>query len=396
MKLFGDHPELRVTAKLKGLITEALSQEAMIVASFIELLLTRAIAEPAPTIDDEELCRMLHTTLLAMLAYVATTPLSQQPPGFVPRFLVSVELVLYAASAHEAAVFSRVAMELDRQSDVAMDLLERIATKLLPTVGADALDFGAEGAGGEASVEDSAPDAHSAADTEAASEGEAAANATVGSSAIRGQGAAYETGVLLGLAYLFIETREKLPAFRRLVPHVFTTHLVLASPSRDQLNRHLAFDPQLEPMISESDDLITASFFWHGHVLPLFISESINASFPSMNARPLHRANGTSRPLYAEMLDMLLRLNVRAAGSDGTELAKRTREVLEQFERNGAEQAFLLTIYEKLDERTKLEVQPACPTYLTLPYLTPYPTLPYLTLPYLTLPYLTLPYLTLP
>ena len=55
-------------------------------------------------------------------------------------------------------------------------------------------------------------------------------------------------------------------------------------------------------------------------------------------------------------LDLLLRLNIRAAGGDGTELARRTRELLEQFERNEDQQVFLLTIFEVLDERTQSEV----------------------------------------
>ena len=50
-----------------------------------------------------------------------------------------------------------------------------------------------------------------------------------------------------------------------------------------------------------------------------------------------------------------MRLNIRAAGGDGQELAKRTREVLEQFERNEDQQRFLLTVFDKLDERTMQE-----------------------------------------
>ena len=65
MKLFGDHPELKISSKLRGLITEALEQEPMIVASFIELLLTRAEASP-PAIEPRELERMLHVTLQAL------------------------------------------------------------------------------------------------------------------------------------------------------------------------------------------------------------------------------------------------------------------------------------------------------------------------------------------
>ena len=75
-----------------------------------------------------------------------------------------------------------------------------------------------------------------------------------------------------------------------------------------------------------------------------------------MNTRILERSDGKRRPLYPEMLDLLLRLNTRAATGDGFEIARRTRELLEQFERNQDQQIFLLTIFEKLDERTLQEV----------------------------------------
>ena len=91
-----------------------------------------------------------------------------------------------------------------------------------------------------------------------------------------------------------------------------------------------------------------APFFWHGHVQPLFLKASIDAAFGKMNTHVVARADGRQRPLYPEMLDLLLRLNIRAAGpgDDGTELAMRTREVLEQFERNDDQQVLLLTILE--------------------------------------------------
>ena len=105
--------------------------------------------------------------------------------------------------------------------------------------------------------------------------GEAAAMASAGSG-IRGQGKIFETDVVLGLAYLFIHSSGKLNAFRKLVPHVFSTHLLLGTSPRASLNEHLAFDPQLERLVTESDDLVSASFFWHGHVQSLFIKSSID------------------------------------------------------------------------------------------------------------------------
>ena len=71
----------------------------MPIASFIELLLSKAAAEP-PALDEAELTRMLLVAAQAMLAYVRATPLRAQPAGFAPRFMVSVELLLYACSAH--------------------------------------------------------------------------------------------------------------------------------------------------------------------------------------------------------------------------------------------------------------------------------------------------------
>ena len=94
----------------------------------------------------------------------------------------------------------------------------------------------------------------------------------------------------------------------------------------------------------------------YGTVQSLFIKERIDAAFPSMNKRLLTRSDGRSRPvvtppphsanaprpihipphpstcasrvasdlavssrqLYPEMLDLLLRLNIRAAKGDGT------------------------------------------------------------------------------
>ena len=68
---------------------------------------------------------------------------------------------------------------------------------------------------------------------------DAAAVAAAAGSGVRGQGKAFETAVILGLANLFIKTSAKLSAFRRLVPHVFSTHLLLGTPDRAELNRRL-------------------------------------------------------------------------------------------------------------------------------------------------------------
>ena len=76
--------------------------------------------------------------------------------------------------------------------------------------------------------------------------------------------------------------------------------------------------------------------------MPLFIRAEIVSSYPSMSSRPLRRADGRVEQLYTALLNLLLRLNIRASTTSGRvdadELAKRTREVLEQFERNDGEQ----------------------------------------------------------
>ena len=206
-----------------------------------------------------------------MLAYVTSTPLDLQPPGFTPRFMVSIELLLYASARHHAAVFTDLVKAFTAQPEVAGNLLERVAVALLPQLGIDEFELAndIDGLhGGEKAHVDPAAAAALAA-------GEAAAAADAGSG-IRGQGRPFETSMILGLAYLFIATGGKLNAFRRLVPHVFTTHLLLGTPPRAELNGQLAFDEQLEHMIRESDDLICAPFFWHGHVQALFIKETIN------------------------------------------------------------------------------------------------------------------------
>lgn len=60
-------PRPKVSSKLASLVREALEQEPMIVASFIEVLLTRAaVSDVSPAgIEGAELCRMLRTTLQA-------------------------------------------------------------------------------------------------------------------------------------------------------------------------------------------------------------------------------------------------------------------------------------------------------------------------------------------
>ena len=67
-------------------------------------------------ISSDELRRMLHVTLQAILAYVAATPLPRQPRGFARRLDASCELLLYAAARHHAVVFEPISSELAQQA----------------------------------------------------------------------------------------------------------------------------------------------------------------------------------------------------------------------------------------------------------------------------------------
>ena len=68
------------------------------------------------------------------------------------------------------------------------------------------------------------------------------------------------------------------------------------------------------------------------------------------------RSDGTPIHLYPGMLALLLRLSSRG-GESNAEIARRTKEVLDQFERNGEQQQFFLTIFETLDRRSRAEPQ---------------------------------------
>ena len=60
---------------------------------------------------------------------------------------------------------------------------------------------------------------------------------------------------------------------------------------------------------------------------------------------------GHGSRLALRLLALLLRLSAHRGG-DTAEISRRTREVLDQFERNPDQQQFMLTIIEKLDERS--------------------------------------------
>ena len=139
--------------------------------------------------------------------------------------------------------------------------------------------------------------------------------------------------VVMALANLFVARPEKLTAFGQLVPHVFDTYLTLGSAPRAQLNALLlekAFDENLERLFTESDDLVKAPFFWHHEVIPLCTKARIRADYPTLNQATLTTPAGVLH-LYSRLLALLLKL-ASAGTADATEIAGRTKEVLDQCE----------------------------------------------------------------
>ena len=168
------------------------------------------------------------------------------------------------------------------------------------------------------------------------------------------QNAARDEAIIMALANLFVAEPATLTAFGQLVPDVFDSHLRLGSAARSKLNKLLlekSFDENLEKLFAESDELVKAPFFWNAEIIPLCTKARIAASYATLNRAKLQTASGTSLHLYSSLLSLLLRL-ASAGGTDAAEIARRTKEVLDQFERNADQQQFLLSIFLKLDERT--------------------------------------------
>eukprot|EP00966_Prymnesium_polylepis_P254984 5891569-Prymnesium_polylepis.1 len=161
------------------------------------------------------------------------------------------------------------------------------------------------------------------------------------------------------LASLFVSNPAKWSAFGRLVPDVFDSHLKLGTEPRSRLNRLLmgsAFEPRLEGMVATSDVLVTSAFFWNADVMPLCTRERIARSYSKLNECVGKSKTGGELHLYSRLLALLLRLSSLRGGDSG-EIARRTHEVLDQFERNDDQQQFALSIVEKLEERSRAQPQ---------------------------------------
>ena len=86
--------------------------------------------------------------------------------------------------------------------------------------------------------------------------------------------------------------------------------------------------------------------------MPLCTLSTIAIKYPSLNQSASTDVAGNELHLYSRLLALLLRLS-SYRGGDNEEIARRTVEVLDQFERNADQQRFMLTIIEKLDERSR-------------------------------------------
>ena len=244
----------------------------------------------------------------------------------------------------------------------------------------------------EAAAEASAAAEEEVAAEEAAAEEEAAALALV-LDATRQR----DSRIVMALALLFLARPAKLTAFTRLVPHVFRSLLQLGTPARAKLNELLlerAFDASLERLFTQSDDLVTARYFWHAEVLPptftptptrkpkpkpepepmpnpnqvlpLCTKQRIQADYRALGGATLDLPDGSRLLLYSRLLALLLKL-ASAGSAAPAEIARRTIEVLDQFERNADQRHFLLSIFIKLEQR--VEQQPDDFAGLPLPLL---------------------------
>lgn len=314
MKLFGGHADLREPVKLKALLEAALEQQPTIVVAFLDEALRRAQSNAA---EEAGLGQLVRSSLEALLDFISRVGLANVTKG-TPLF---VERVLYASTRHPAVYDQALAAWSGHAAS--NQVLEHFATEFfLPKLHARR---------------------------------EAASSNT---SPARGGGHdLHEPWVILTLARLFIARPDAWTAFARLVPDVFDTHLSLGSELRKRLNTLLLatdFDSRLEQMIANSDAFVKAPFFWNAAVMPLCTRARIGRDYATLNTATMTAQDGTEIHLYSRFLALLLRLS-SYRGGEAAEIARRTKEVLDQFERNADQQVFMMRIFETLDERSLRE-----------------------------------------
>jgi len=304
MKLFGGHPDLQDADKLRGTLSEALAQQPSILVAFLQQTIT-ALENTAKAPDA---ARTAVLCLDALLGYIQNTD------GALLKFrsdvMTAVKALLDASIRYYDFMFEGCvkawcdseASSLVVSAFVADFKLELQSEKAVSTKDAQSQEY-----------------------------------------------------IVQCLAALFIAQPSRLDAFQQLVPRVFETHLQLKSAARNRLNALLlksSFDETLEYLIAETDDLVRAPFFWNDQVMPLCTKKCIANDYPTLNTATLKKADGTVLRLFPSLLALLLRLS-SIRGGDPTEIARRTKEVLDQFERNPDQQQFILTIFETLDKRSR-------------------------------------------
>lgn len=109
--------------------------------------------------------------------------------------------------------------------------------------------------------------------------------------------------VIQTLASLFVAQPGNLTAFSQLVPRVFKTHLRLGTEARERLNQILlknSFDERLGALISQTDDLVGAPFFWNDQVAASSCTSLHHARllilprFSAIGRAPPHQAKAAS------------------------------------------------------------------------------------------------------
>jgi len=175
--------------------------------------------------------------------------------------------------------------------------------------------------------------------------------------------------ILLSLACLFLARPATLTAFRALVPRAVASRLRVGSAARHILNALLLergeIDARLEKMITATDDFVRAPFFWNAEVLSLCNRRCMAEEYASLSSAVLATHDGREVHLYTELLVLLLRLSSLKEG-DAPRIAKRTKQVLDQFERNREEQVFLLGILDTIDKRSLEQPEHFTDTELTV------------------------------
>ena len=309
MKLFGNSPDLKDPEKLKQLLADALSQQAIIASAFLDETIKRASAEAEQA---AALPPLVATTLTCLLDHVRHEGGADKVRRGV---LLALDTILFASATFSGALFAAVApaaLAAWTESDQSSGLLDHYVESHLKS----RLDKGA----GEKRV---------ASDKDQA--------------------------IVQTLCSLFIAQPATLTGFLRLTPDIFDDILSLGSEARTRVNNVLmtgSFEPRLAPLIAESDDFVKSSFFWAADgAMSLCLKDRVASDYAKMNAATLSGKDGVELHLYSRLLALLLRLS-SLRGGEISEIAFRTQEVLDQFERNPEQQKFMLTIIEKLDERS--------------------------------------------